>query len=225
VTDPVRRAIDHRVPWAAHDEFFFHQAFGSGPALTQGWKLHVSATPLSAVEVLEAMLDVLLAAGARFKVVKSIELLRSLNAGQFGLTQIGKFITVYPSDDAGAVAAITWRPRPASPIRSRPPAPMWRGRRARNCSTIYTNWKVSWNGQTEWDAINASTYRSDDLRFGDFDGDGRTDLFTVRNREWSWSSGGRTRWAKLNDDLAPLSDVVLGDFNGDGRCDVAFRQR
>jgi hypothetical protein len=104
VTDPVRRAIDRRVPWAAHDEFFFHQAFGSGPALTQGWKLHVSATPLSAVEVLDAALDVLLAAGVRFKVVKSIELLRSLNAGQFGLTQIGKFITVYPSDDLGAVA-------------------------------------------------------------------------------------------------------------------------
>jgi hypothetical protein len=73
VTDPVRRAIDSRVPWAAHDEFFFHQAFGAGPALTQGWKLHVSATPLSAVEVLDAALGVLLAAGARFKVVKSIQ--------------------------------------------------------------------------------------------------------------------------------------------------------
>jgi hypothetical protein len=102
--DAVRRVIDRRVPWAVHDEIFSHQSFGTGPALPQGWKLHVSATPFSAVEVLEAALEVLLMEGARFKVVKSTELLRSLNAGQFGLSQIGKFITVYPSDNAGAVA-------------------------------------------------------------------------------------------------------------------------
>jgi len=104
MSDPVRRVIDRRVPWAIHGEIFSHQSFGTGAALPQGWKLHVSATPFSAVEVLEAALDVLLIEGARFKVVKSTELLRSLNAGQFGLSQIGKFITVYPSDSADAVA-------------------------------------------------------------------------------------------------------------------------
>jgi hypothetical protein len=104
MVDPVRRVIDRRVPWAIHGEIFSHQSFGTGAALPQGWKVHVSATPFSAVEVLEAALDVLLMEGARFKVVKSTELLRSLNAGQFGLTQIGKFITVYPSSSAEAVA-------------------------------------------------------------------------------------------------------------------------
>ena len=58
--DPVRGLIDRRVPWAVHDEIFSHQYLGTGPLLAQGWKLHVSATPLSCVEVLERALDVLL---------------------------------------------------------------------------------------------------------------------------------------------------------------------
>ena len=56
--------------------------------------------------MLEAALDVLLGHGTRFKVVKSTELLRALNAGQFGVPQIGKFITVYPNDGAVAVAVV-----------------------------------------------------------------------------------------------------------------------
>ena len=102
--DPIRRLIDHRVPWAVHGPIFSQQSLGVGPALLQGWKLHVSATPFSAVEVLEAALEVLLAAGARFKVVNSTQLLTALNAGYLGLSQIGKFITVYPSDNGQAVS-------------------------------------------------------------------------------------------------------------------------
>jgi len=57
--------------------------------------------------VLAAALDVLLDEGARFKVVNSINLLTMLNAGHLGLSQIGKFITVYPSDSAQAVRLAT----------------------------------------------------------------------------------------------------------------------
>jgi len=101
--DPVRGLIDRRVPWAVHDEIFSHQYLGTGPLLAQGWKLHVSATPLSCVEVLERALDVLLVQGARFKVVNSLSNLIEMNSGRCGLSQVGKFITVYPSDDATAV--------------------------------------------------------------------------------------------------------------------------
>ncbi len=52
---------------------------------------------------LEAALDVLLADGARFKVLSSIKLLSALNSGLLGISQIGKFITVYPGDDTHAV--------------------------------------------------------------------------------------------------------------------------
>ena len=71
--------------------------------LAQGWKLHVSATQFSAVDVLEAALGVLLDEGVRFKVVNSTRHLAILNAGNLGMSQIGKYITVYPSDDAQAV--------------------------------------------------------------------------------------------------------------------------
>jgi hypothetical protein len=101
--DPIRSVMSRRVPWATHDDTFSQQLFGTGTWPDQGWKLHVSATPLSAVKVLEGALDVLLADGARFKVLSSIRLLSALNNGLFGISQIGKFITVYPSDDAHAV--------------------------------------------------------------------------------------------------------------------------
>jgi tRNA A-37 threonylcarbamoyl transferase component Bud32 len=101
--DPIRRLIDRRIPWAIHGDLFSQQSFGTGPWREQGWKLHVSATPLSAGEVLDAALDVLFAEGVRFKVVGSLGRLHTLNAGLFGISQIGKFITVYPSDDAQAV--------------------------------------------------------------------------------------------------------------------------
>ena len=101
--DPIRSVLERRVPWVVHDETFSQQSFGTGPWPDQGWKLHVSATPLSAVDVLERALDVLLAEGVRFKVVTTVGVLGSMNFGLFGVSQIGKFITVYPSDDAQAV--------------------------------------------------------------------------------------------------------------------------
>jgi hypothetical protein len=102
-TDPIRKVLDRRVPWATHDEHFSQQSFGTGPWVDQGWKLHVSATPPSAVDVLEAVLDILLTEGARFKVVNAMSLLGALNSGLLGISQIGKFLTVYPCDDAQAV--------------------------------------------------------------------------------------------------------------------------
>jgi hypothetical protein len=69
----------------------------------QGWKLHVSADPTSAEAVLRRALPVLLAEDASFKVVSSVPQLDMLNRGAGGLSQIGKFITVYPKDDAQVV--------------------------------------------------------------------------------------------------------------------------
>ncbi|MGA7670732.1 MAG: class IV lanthionine synthetase LanL [Nitrolancea sp.] len=69
----------------------------------QGWKLHVSATLSSAVEVLARSLPVLITADVTFKVAKSLEALELLNQGDAGRSQIGKFITVYPRDDEQAV--------------------------------------------------------------------------------------------------------------------------
>jgi tRNA A-37 threonylcarbamoyl transferase component Bud32 len=70
----------------------------------QGWKLHVSSIADSAEELLRRALPVLLDAGAGFKVAKSLHVLNALNAGEGGLGQVGKFVTVYPDDDDQAVA-------------------------------------------------------------------------------------------------------------------------
>lgn len=68
----------------------------------QGWKLHVAAHPSNASQVLAAGLPVLTAAEVKFKVVASRRQLAALNGGAGGVTQLGKFITAYPRDDAEA---------------------------------------------------------------------------------------------------------------------------
>jgi len=72
--------------------------------LEQGWKLHISATILTANEVLEKTAPFLQKLKIRFKAPASLVNLRNLNAGIIhGYSQIGKFITVYPQTDDEAV--------------------------------------------------------------------------------------------------------------------------
>ncbi|HEX2914990.1 MAG TPA: class IV lanthionine synthetase LanL [Chloroflexia bacterium] len=70
---------------------------------SQGWKLHLSATVTSAPRVLRQALPVLLAYQVNFKVAASLERLAMLNQGIGAISQVGKFITVYPANDHQAV--------------------------------------------------------------------------------------------------------------------------
>ena len=74
-----------------------------GVVPAQGWKLHVSAGPRTAEHILHLAVPVLLAERVSFKIAGSAARLAALNLGEFGPTQVGKFITVYPGDDAQAV--------------------------------------------------------------------------------------------------------------------------
>lgn len=65
----------------------------------QGWKLHISAIPTNAYEILGTVSSVLQAQNVPFKFARHERVLRSLNEGGLGETQIGKFITVYPPSD------------------------------------------------------------------------------------------------------------------------------
>ena len=69
----------------------------------QGWKLHVSATILSAAEVFSRAEPILHRNDALFKVSCRLEFLKSLNSGLTDFSQIGKFLTVYPRSTAEAV--------------------------------------------------------------------------------------------------------------------------
>jgi hypothetical protein len=72
----------------------------------QGWKLHVSATVLTAADTVRRVAPVLAAYGAHYKAPRTLTDLAELNAGlQAGAySQVGKFITVYPTRDVVALA-------------------------------------------------------------------------------------------------------------------------
>ncbi len=70
----------------------------------QGWKLHLSATLLSAGEMLQKVGPVLQAGGVLFKAPASLGELSRINSGLiYGYSQVGKVITVYPQDSEEAV--------------------------------------------------------------------------------------------------------------------------
>src|SRR5205085_901509 len=58
------------------------------------------------------------------------------------------------------------------------------------------------------------------LAVGDFDGDGRADVFQATGAGWWYSPTGRAPWHFLNQATRTLGQLRLGDFNGDGRTDV-----
>jgi tRNA A-37 threonylcarbamoyl transferase component Bud32 len=69
----------------------------------QGWKIHISAAVPSAESILYSALPILLSEPTHFKVAASLRCLADLNEGRAGLSQVGKFITVYPFDDEQCV--------------------------------------------------------------------------------------------------------------------------
>jgi hypothetical protein len=71
--------------------------------LSQGWKLHVSATILSACPVLRLIAPYLKRHDIWFKAPKSLAELHKLNSGiYYGFSQVGKFVTVYPKSAEAA---------------------------------------------------------------------------------------------------------------------------
>ena len=82
-------------------------------------------------------------------------------------------------------------------------------------------WKVSYGGTSPWQHLNTSQYVVDDLGFGDFDGNGRTDVFGIRGGKWSVVWNGTNSWTTLNDPLSTdVEGLVFADFNGDGKTDI-----
>jgi hypothetical protein len=74
------------------DEWY---ACGAPSPAVQGWKVYVPFTPCNAGAVLSAALPLIHAHGLHCKYIRSVLLLRKLNAGMFGYEQIGKNLVVY----------------------------------------------------------------------------------------------------------------------------------
>ncbi len=83
-----------------------------------------------------------------------------------------------------------------------------------------TRFCSSSGGAGPWRYLAQSSYPLAALGFGDFDGDGITDVLRPDGSTWHWLSGGVGSWASRNTSTAELVAMAFGDFDGDGRTDV-----
>ncbi len=58
------------------------------------------------------------------------------------------------------------------------------------------------------------------LAVGDFDGDGRDDLFMATGQAWYYAPAANAEWRFLSAQTDGIGSLLFGDFDGDGRTDV-----
>lgn len=83
----------------SEDEQWCHATPGGYRWRVQGWKLHVSATWLSAPVVLHLAAGVLVEHGCAFKFATTVERARAMTQKDTDRAQAGKFLTAYPRND------------------------------------------------------------------------------------------------------------------------------
>ncbi len=66
----------------------------------QGWKIHVSCALSNALDILEAIVPVLDAQDVDFKFALDRQILGMMNSKNWGRQAAGKFVTIYPVDEA-----------------------------------------------------------------------------------------------------------------------------
>src|SRR5882724_8220822 len=69
------------------------------PLREQGWKLHMSATPLSMLELVARAVPVLAAGRCAFKYPAGMDVVRWLTSSRCPRPAAGKCLTAYPADD------------------------------------------------------------------------------------------------------------------------------
>ena len=99
-----RELLDTHLPVEEKNSIWRYSRLREPNDAEQGWKLHVSATILNAVEVLKAVAPFLDSRQAFYKVPVSLHELQKINAGIFyDYALVGKFLTVYPQNVEQAV--------------------------------------------------------------------------------------------------------------------------
>ena len=95
----------HYLPMSRTDSIWRYSRGTIPDGMEQGWKIHISATILSASRILKNVAPLLCSTGTLFKAPISLHELSKINSGlHYGFSQIGKFITVYPRNPNEAVS-------------------------------------------------------------------------------------------------------------------------
>lgn len=85
--------------WERRSDAEWVNLLAPGPRPTQGWKVHVSATPANAGSVLESCWRYCVAHGISFKFLQSREVVHLRSSKYAERTASGKFVTIYTRDD------------------------------------------------------------------------------------------------------------------------------
>ncbi|MEV7403078.1 class IV lanthionine synthetase LanL [Streptomyces sp. NPDC091267] len=98
LADLAQAALERHVSdWdSSRDGFWCRIGPAKYPYADQGWKLHVSATPLSAPFVLVRSAEVLLRRGCAFKFARDLDKVTALVERNYARGGGGKFLTAYP---------------------------------------------------------------------------------------------------------------------------------
>jgi hypothetical protein len=84
-----------------------------------------------------------------------------------------------------------------------------------------TSWFVSSGGSATFLETNTSSKGIAEMRFGDFDADGFTDVFAIESGVWKVSYGSTSMWTALPTSLtSSVDNLFVADFDADGHADI-----
>jgi hypothetical protein len=82
-------------------------------------------------------------------------------------------------------------------------------------------WQVTPLSAPAWQDVQSSSFPMSKLRFGDFTGDGVTDVLAVQGGRWSISQSATGSWQRLNQYLADdVSSLLIADLNNNNIDDL-----
>jgi hypothetical protein len=86
------------------------------------------------------------------------------------------------------------------------------------------NWWVSAGGTAPFELYATSSFKREDLAFGDFDGRGKTEVAGVVSNQWMFvPSQGPRQWMPLRSKLTnSMKGLIVADFDGNGIADIAL---